>query len=53
MKMIEALKEEMKNSLEEVEGKTKNWKKAINPLKESRKAKQKQIDEGNGSRLIY
>ena len=29
MKMIETLKEEMKNSLKEMEEKTKNWKKHI------------------------
>ena len=34
MKMIEALKEEMKNSLEEMEEKiNKNWKISTNPLK--------------------
>ena len=38
MKMIEALKEEMKNSLKEIEEKTnKNWKKSTNPLKKNKR----------------
>ena len=39
MKVIEALEEEIKNSLKEIEEKTnKNWKKSINHLKKTRKA---------------
>ena len=38
--MLEALKEEMKNSLKEMEEKTnKNWKKSINPLKKTKEKK--------------
>lgn len=37
MKMIEALKMEMNNSLKEIEEKTtKNWKKSINSLKKAK-----------------
>ena len=49
-KMIEAHKEEMKNFLKTVEEKTKNWKKAANPLKKAKKAKKKnQTGEGYDS----
>lgn len=45
MKMIEALKTEMNNSLKEIEEKTtKNWKKSINSLKKAKK-KIKQFKE--------
>lgn len=41
MKMIEALKEEMKNSLKEVKKiSNKNCKKSINPLKKGKKNNQ-------------
>ena len=41
MKMIEALKEEIKNSLKEIEGKSsKKWKKSINFLQKAKKNKQ-------------
>ncbi|KAL6089797.1 hypothetical protein STEG23_032990 [Scotinomys teguina] len=44
MKMIEAFKDEMKNSLKDIEKKiNKNRKKSINPLKEAKKIKKKQL----------
>lgn len=43
--MIEALKEVMRNSLND-QGKDKhNWKKSINPFKKSKNAKKKQSNE--------
>ena len=43
MKMIETFKEEIKNSLKEMEKKTKNWKKSINLLKITKKNQDKTI----------
>ena len=53
MKMVENFKEEMKNSLKEMEEKTKkNWKKLINPLKKHTKTKKNnQTGEANSSRF--
>ena len=55
MKMIEALKGEMKNSLKEVEEKTsKKWEEVNKSLKEnkgSQEKKKNQTGEENGSRL--
>ena len=45
MKMIEALKEEMKNSLEVEEKTNKNCKKLTNPLKKSKKKQFKRVKE--------
>ena len=50
--MIEALKEEMKISVKEMEKKTnKNWNKSVNLIKKVRKVKKKQTVEGKSLRL--